>query len=290
MKQYLELLKTVLEFGEIKQNRTGVKTIDQFGHTIRFDLRKGFPLVTTRKMPFKSIVAELLWFIKGSTNVNELREIQHGSGSNKKTIWDANYENQGKELGYSDGNLGPVYGYQWRRPLLKDDVINSKVIKTDQLKEAIYQIQNTPESRRILVNSWQTDDLRKMTLPPCHFSFQFNVSADGEYLDLLWNQRQWDLTVGASYNIASYALLLEIIAKITGKKARYLICHAGSCHIYENHLDNVKIQLERTPKELPTLKIANHICTLEDVEKSIVDDYTLENYNPDESLKFEMVV
>ena len=189
MKQYLELLKHVMEFGELKYNRTGVNTKDSFGHTIRFDLRKGFPLLTTRKMPFNSIAAELIWFIKGSTNVNELREIQHGYDSNKKTIWDANYENQAKNLGYVNGNLGPIYGAQWRRPLIKDDTINSRIIKTDQLEEAIYQIKNHPGSRRIIVNSWQSDDLRKMALPPCHYSFQFNVSSDGEYLDLLWTQR-----------------------------------------------------------------------------------------------------
>lgn len=290
MKQYLELLKHVMEFGELKQNRTGVNTKDSFGHTIRFDLRKGFPLLTTRKMPFNSIVAELIWFIKGSTNVNELREIQHGSDSNKKTIWDANYENQAKDLGYVNGNLGPIYGAQWRRPLIKDDTINSRIIKTDQLEEAIYQIKNHPDSRRIIVNSWQSDDLRKMALPPCHYSFQFNVSSDGEYLDLLWNQRSWDLTCGAGYNIASYALLLEIVAKITNKKARYLICSAGSCHIYENHFENVEIQLTRTPKELPTLKIASHIKSLKDAENSNIYDYSIENYNPDEPLKFDMVV
>lgn len=290
MKQYLDLVKTILEFGEKKTNRTGVNTLDQFAHQIKFDLRKGFPLGTTRLVNFKPIVAELLWFIKGSQNVNELREIQHGAGSTKMTIWDANYENQGKSLGYTKGDLGPVYGRQWRREFLKDDTENSRTVKTDQLKEVIDLIKNSPDSRRILVNCWQVDDLRKMSLPPCHYGFQFNVSADGQYLDLLWTQRSQDLGCGAYFNIASYALLLSIVAKITNKTPRFLTGQIGSCHIYENHLDSFKEQLTREPLELPTLKISDKIKTLDDVEKSSVDDYQILNYNHHPKLKFEMVV
>lgn len=290
MKQYLDLVKTVLEFGEGKQNRTGVKTLDSFGHQIRFDLRKGFPLITTRKLPFNFIVAELLWFISGSTNVNKLREIQHGPGSNKKTIWDANYENQAKDLGYTNGELGPIYSAQWRKEFLKDDVENSRTIKTDQLKESIEQIQKSPDSRRILVNSWNTDDLRKMALPPCHYGYQFNVSSDGQYLDLLWTQRSCDLLVGIPANISSYALLLSIVAQITGKTPRFLIGHLGSVHIYDNHIENAKLQLTREPLELCKLEINKSIRSLDDVEKSTLDDYTLVDYKSHEPLKFEMVV
>lgn len=290
MKQYKELVKTVLDFGELKQNRTGVDTLDSFGHTIKFDLRKGFPLGTLRKMPWRSIVSELLWFIKGSTNVNELRKIQHGENSNKRTIWDDNYEHQAVELGYQNGELGPIYGGQWRKKYLKDNQEISRAVLTDPLKEAIDLIKNDPYSRRIIVNSWQVNDLRKMALPPCHYSFQFNVSADGKYLDLMWTMRSSDLGCGLYYNVASYGLLLSIIAKITNKEPRYLIGSLGSVHIYKNHIEQFNELLKRDTLELPTLKIANHIKTLEDVEKSIPDDYEIENYNCHPTMKFEMVV
>lgn len=290
MKQYKELVKTVLDFGELKQNRTGVDTIDSFGHMLKFDLRKGFPLGTLRKMPWRSIVSELLWFIKGSTNVNELRKIQHGENSNKRTIWDDNYEHQAVELGYQNGELGPIYGGQWRKKYLKDNQEISRAVLTDPLKEAIDLIKNDPYSRRIIVNSWQVNDLRKMALPPCHYSFQFNVSADEKYLDLIWTQRSTDVGCGLYYNIASYGLLLSIIAKITNKEPRYLIGSLGSVHIYKNHIEQFNELLKRDILELPTLKIANHIKTLEDIEKSIPDDYEIENYNCHPTMKFEMVV
>lgn len=241
-------------------------------------------------MNFDFIVAELLWFIRGSTNVNELREIQHGPESTKRTIWDANYENQGKSLGYTNGELGPIYGAQWRKEFLKDDNETSRTVKTDQLKEAIDLIKNSPDSRRILVNSWNPDDLRKMSLPPCHYGYQFNVSSDGEYLDLLWTQRSADVGVGIPANIASYALLLSIVAKITDRKPRFLIGQFGSCHIYKNHVQSLLEMIDRKPLQLSELIISDKIKTLADVENSSMNDYTLDNYNSYPKIKFEMVV
>lgn len=310
MKNYLELLTDVLNNGEERNDRTGVGTLSVFGRSLRFNLKDGFPAVTTKSLSWRSVVSELLWFLEGSTNEHRLAEIKNDNKpydrlteSEKKTIWTLNSENQGKSLGLSNGELGPIYGYNWRHWKALAGKGHSKLGKTvtyaiqefDQLTNVINEIKNNPHSRRILVSTWNVPELENMALPPCHYSFQFYVSgSENQYLSLMFNMRSNDLFLGAPFNIASYALLLHIIAKMTGKIPRELISNFGDVHIYKNHIDVVKEQLKRTPQKLPTLKMPDldyQNMTLDEILKSVkTSDFILENYEHDGILKAPMAV
>ena len=310
MKNYLELLTDVLNNGEERDDRTGIGTISVFGRSLRFNLKDGFPAVTTKSLAWKSVVSELLWFLEGSTNEHRLAEIKNDNKpydqlteSEKKTIWTLNSENQGKSLGLSNGELGPIYGYNWRHWKALKGSGHSKYGKTvtylieefDQLNTVINEIRTNPHSRRLLVNSWNVPELENMALPPCHYAFQFYVSgSENQYLSLMWNQRSVDSFIGLPFNIASYALLLHIIAKMTGKIPLELIGNFGDTHIYKNHIDVVKEQLKRTPHKLPTLKMPDldyQNMTLDEVLQSVKSsDFKLENYVHDDTLKAQMAV
>ena len=310
MKNYLELLTDVLNNGEERDDRTGVGTISVFGRQLRFNLKDGFPAVTTKSLMWRSVVSELLWFLEGSTNEHRLAEIKNDNKpydqlteSEKKTIWTLNSENQGKSLGLSNGELGPIYGYNWRHWKALAGKGHSKLGKTityaiqefDQLTNVINEIRTNPHSRRLLVSAWNVPELENMALPPCHYSFQFYVSGpENQYLSLLFNMRSCDLFLGAPFNIASYALLLHIIAKMTGKIPLELIGNFGDTHIYKNHIDVVKEQLKRTPHKLPTLKMPDldyQNMSLDEILKSVKSsDFKLENYVHGDTLKAPMAV
>ena len=310
MKNYLELLTDVLNNGEERDDRTGVGTISVFGRQLRFNLKDGFPAVTTKSLAWRSVVSELLWFLEGSTNEHRLAEIKNDNKpydqlteKEKKTIWTLNSENQGKSLGLSNGELGPIYGYNWRHWKALAGKGHSKLGKTityaiqefDQLTNVINEIRTNPHSRRLLVSAWNVPELENMALPPCHYAFQFYVSgSENQYLSLLFNMRSCDLFLGAPFNIASYALLLNIIAKMTGKIPLELIGNFGDTHIYKNHIDVVKEQLKRTPHKLPTLKMPDldyQNMSLDEILKSVKSsDFKLENYVHDDTLKAPMAV
>ena len=254
MKQYLDLLQRIKTEGVRKDDRTGTGTISVFGHQMRFNLEEGFPLVTTKKLHLKSIIHELLWFLKGDTNVKYLQE-------NGVRIWN--------EWADEDGNLGHISGYQWRSwPKYDGGFI-------DQISEAVDMIKNNPDSRRIIVNAWNVADLDNMNLPPCHMFFQFYV-ADGR-LSLQMYQRSADTFLGVPFNIASYALLLQMMAQVTGLKAGDFIHTIGDAHIYLNHLEQVDLQLTRTPRPLPVMKINPDV---KDIFSFKYEDFQLENYDP----------
>lgn len=242
MKQYQELIQNIFDDGYMTDDRTGTGTLAVFGTQLRFDLQHGFPAVTTKKLAWNACIAELLWFLRGSTNVNELRKIQHGSLIEGKTVWDDNYENQAKDMGYTDGELGPVYGKQWR-----------DFMGVDQLTLVIDRIKDMPNDRRQIVSAWNPLDLPKMALPPCHMLYQFNVR--NGFLDLQWYQRSVDVFLGLPFNIASYAALIHLVAKMTGLKPGHLVFTGGNTHIYLNHIEQCKEILVREPKELCKLKI-----------------------------------
>lgn len=267
MKQYHDVLSLVLDEGERREDRTGTGTRSIFGVQSRYNLSNGFPAVTTKKLQWTPVVGELLWFLRGSTNVNELREITWGKGSTKKTVWDDNYQHQAKSLGYENGELGPVYGKQWR-----------DFAGVDQIKETINLVMKSPESRRNIVSAWNPAELSAQALPPCHTLFQFYVSSSNKLSCQLY-QRSCDLFLGGPFNIASYSLLLHIIARITNKDVGDFIWTIGDAHIYENHINQVHTQLAHTPLELPKLSISDWIQTFDDVLKSSVDDYQLIGYN-----------
>jgi thymidylate synthase len=259
MKQYLDLIQRVLNEGVRKEDRTGTGTVSIFGHQMRFDLSEGFPLLTTKKLHLKSIIYELLWFIHGDTNVHYLQE--HGV-----RIWN--------EWANADGELGPIYGHQWRSwPDYDGGTI-------DQLKEAIETIKNQPDSRRIIVSAWNVAQIKDMALPPCHAFFQFYV-ADGK-LSLQLYQRSADIFLGVPFNIASYALLLLMVAQVTGLQPGTFVHTLGDAHIYLNHLDQVKMQLERTPFPLPQIQLNPEIHDLMDFD---YDDFTLLNYQAHPHIK-----
>jgi thymidylate synthase len=254
MKQYLNLLQDVLEKGSEKGDRTGTGTISLFGYQMRFNLEEGFPLLTTKKLHLKSIIYELLWFLQGDTNAHYLQE--HGV-----RIWN--------EWADPDGSLGHIYGYQWRSwPDYKGGHI-------DQIKEVIEQIKNNPDSRRLLVSAWNVADIENMNLPPCHLLFQFYVN-NGR-LSLQLYQRSADSFLGVPFNIASYALLLMMVAQVTGLKAGDFVHTIGDAHIYTNHLEQVKVQLSREPRPLPTMVINPEVKDILDFK---YEDFKLENYNP----------
>ncbi len=254
MKQYLDLLQRVLDEGVQKGDRTGTGTISVFGHQMRFNLEEGFPLLTTKKLHLKSIIYELLWFLNGDTNVKYLQD--HGV-----RIWN--------EWADPDGGLGHIYGYQWRS---WPDYNGGHI---DQISEVVNTIKNDPNSRRIIVSSWNVADLDKMNLPPCHAFFQFYV-ADGR-LSLQLYQRSADIFLGVPFNIASYALLLQMMAQVTGLKAGDFVHTLGDAHIYNNHLEQVKLQLSRDPRPLPTMRINPE---KKDIFSFEYEDFMLENYDP----------
>lgn len=254
MKQYLDLLSHIKQNGVDKNDRTGTGTRSVFGYQMRFNLADGFPLVTTKKVHLKSIIHELLWFLKGDTNVRYLQE-------NGVRIWN--------EWADENGDLGHVYGFQWRSwPDYQGGFI-------DQIQQAVDQIKNNPDSRRIIVNAWNVADIPNMALPPCHMFFQFYV-ADGK-LSLQLYQRSADTFLGVPFNIASYALLLLMMAQVTGLEPGEFIHTIGDAHIYRNHFDQVDLQLSRTPRPLPVMKLNPDVKSVFDFK---YEDFTLENYDP----------
>jgi thymidylate synthase len=264
MKQYLDLLDHILQNGVEKEDRTSTGTLSVFGYQMRFDLRAGFPLITTKKLHLKSIIHELLWFLKGDTNVRYLQE--HGV-----RIWN--------EWADPTGDLGHIYGYQWRSwPDYDGGYI-------DQIAEAIHPIQHTPDSRRIIVSAWNVGDLKNMNLPPCHAFFQFYV-ADGK-LSLQLYQRSADIFLGVPFNIASYALLLMMVAQATGLQSGDFVHTFGDVHIYTNHIEQVKLQLSREPRHLPTMRINPEV---KDIFSFQYDDFILENYDPHPHIKGDVAI
>ena len=254
MKQYLDLLHRIRTEGVRKDDRTGTGTISVFGHQMRFNLEEGFPLVTTKKLHLKSIIHELLWFLKGDTNVKYLQE-------NGVRIWN--------EWADENGDLGHIYGYQWRSwPDYEGGFI-------DQISEAVETIRKNPDSRRIIVNAWNVADLKNMNLPPCHMFFQFYV-ADGR-LSLQMYQRSADSFLGVPFNIASYALLLQMMAQVTGLKPGDFIHTLGDAHIYLNHLEQVDLQLSREPRPLPRMILNPDVKNIFDFK---YEDFQLEGYDP----------
>jgi len=282
MKQYLQSLSDVSEYGEEKTDRTGTGTVSLFGHQSRYNLQDGFPAVTTKKLAWKSVVSELLWFLEGSTDERRLAEILHGTRDiNKKTIWTANADNQGVALGYTNTDtvkdLGPVYGKQW----VDFGGVN-------QIEWAINEIKTNPDSRRIIVSAWNPPEIDKMALPPCHTLFQFYVT-NGK-LSCQMYQRSADMFLGVPFNIASYSLLVHIIANICDLEVGTFVHTIGDAHIYQNHATQVNEQLARTPMELPTLNISKKFTSLSDVIESSVEDYQLLNYYPMPFIKAPMAV
>jgi len=264
MRQYLDLLEKVLREGVEKRDRTGTGTRSIFGHQIRFDLAQGFPLVTTKKVHLKSIIYELLWFLRGETNVHWLQE--HGV-----TIWD--------EWADANGELGPVYGYQWRSwPSQGDGTI-------DQISHLIRDIKNNPDSRRLIVTAWNPADVPKMALPPCHCLFQFYV-AEGKLSCQLY-QRSADIFLGVPFNIASYALLTMMVAQVTGLEPGEFVHSFGDAHLYLNHIEQAELQLSRAPYPLPVMKL-NPAVT--DIFGFHYEDFTLENYQAHPGIKAPIAV
>ncbi len=281
MKQYQNDLSWILEKGKRRPNRTGIDTISVFGLETRYDLTAGFPAMTTKKLAWKSVVSELLWFIEGSGDERRLAEILHGSRDTEKTtIWTANANaDYWKPKAQFEGDLGRVYGKQWREwgPRLGDRV--------DQLGNLINDIKTNPDSRRHIITAWNPGELSDMALPPCHILSQFNV-ADGEISCLMY-QRSNDYFLGCPFNIASYSLLTHMIAQACGLKAKEFIHMNGDAHIYVNHLDQVNEQISRDPYPLPTLWLNPDIT---DINKFTMDDIKLINYKHHDSIKAEMAV
>ncbi|MHB8260287.1 MAG: thymidylate synthase [Bacteroidia bacterium] len=264
MQQYHDLMKHVLEHGTKKTDRTGTGTISVFGYQSRYNLQDGFPLLTTKKLHTKSIIHELLWFLKGDTNIKYLKD-------NGVSIWD--------DWADAEGNLGPVYGYQWRSWATPDDK------HIDQITQVVDMIKNNPDSRRMMVSAWNVADINKMKLPPCHALFQFYV-ADGKLSCQLY-QRSADIFLGVPFNIASYALLTMMVAQVCNLQAGDFVHTLGDAHLYANHITQTNLQLSRDCRKLPTMKI-------NPAKKSIFDfvfeDFTLEGYDPHPHIKAEVAV
>lgn len=264
MEQYHDLLKHILENGTVKDDRTGVGTISVFGYQMRFDLDEGFPVLTTKKLHLRSIIHELLWFLMGDTNIKYLKE-------NKVSIWD--------EWADENGNLGPVYGYQWRSwPASNGETI-------DQISNLINQIKNNPDSRRHIVSAWNVADIQNMALPPCHCMFQFYV-AEGKLSCQLY-QRSADVFLGVPFNIASYALLLQMVAQVCDLKPGEFIHTFGDVHLYSNHVEQAKLQLSREPRTLPIMKINLEV---KDIFAFKYEDFELLNYDPHPHIKAAVAV
>ena len=264
MKQYLDLLQRIVNEGTRKEDRTGTGTLSVFGHQMRFNLEEGFPLLTTKKLHLKSIIHELLWFLKGDTNVKYLQE-------NGVRIWN--------EWADENGELGPVYGHQWR------SWPNYNGGHVDQIQDIVNALKNNPDSRRMIVSAWNVAEVDQMALPPCHCLFQFYVA--NSKLSLQLYQRSADTFLGVPFNIASYALLLQMMAQVTGLEAGEFIHTTGDTHLYLNHLEQAKEQLKRTPRTLPRMVINPNVTSIFDFK---YDDFTLEGYNPLPHIKAEVSV
>jgi thymidylate synthase len=264
MRPYLDYLQHILDHGVRKEDRTGTGTLSVFGCQLRFDLSEGFPLVTTKKLHLRSIIHELLWFLSGDTNIRYLRE-------NGVTIWD--------EWANEDGDLGPVYGKQWRRWEGKNGIV------VDQISQLIDQIRKNPDSRRLMVTAWNPAEIEGMALPPCHYGFQCYV-AQGR-LSLMWNQRSVDSFLGLPFNIASYALLTHMLAQQTGLEVGDLIFTGGDCHIYSNHLEQVEEQLSREPYPLPQLVLHRKPPSIFDYR---YEDFEIVNYQHHPPIKAPVAV
>jgi thymidylate synthase len=277
LKQYHDALRTVLEFGEESTDRTGTGTISYFGLQSRYRLADGFPLVTTKKLHFRSIVHELLWFLSGDTNVRYLND-------NGVTIWD--------EWADEKGDLGPVYGHQWRAfpvleptGLVKDGEPLYVGRGVDQIAQLIDMIKATPDSRRLIVSAWNPGDVPRMALPPCHTIWQVRVQNGRLHLQLY--QRSADMFLGVPFNIASYALLLVMLAHVTGYEPGDFVHTFGDAHIYSNHMEQVALQLSRTPKALPTLRIKRDVASIFDFR---YEDFEIIGYNPDPAIRAQVAV
>ncbi|MBR4919066.1 MAG: thymidylate synthase [Bacteroidales bacterium] len=264
MKQYQDLLRTILETGSYKSDRTGTGTYSIFGYQMRFDLSQGFPLLTTKKLHLRSIIYELLWFLQGDTNIKYLKD--HGV-----SIWD--------EWADENGDLGPIYGHQWRSWGTPDGG------KVDQISQLIEQIKTNPDSRRLMVCAWNVGEIDKMALPPCHVLFQFYVN-NGE-ISLQLYQRSADVFLGVPFNIASYTLLLMMVAQVCGLKPKEFVHTLGDAHIYSNHVEQAKLQLSRDPRPLPTMRINPEV---KDIFSFQYEDFQLENYDPHPHIKAEVAV
>ena len=264
MRQYLDLMEHVLKNGTEKSDRTGTGTISVFGHQMRFDLEQGFPVLTTKKLHLRSIIHELLWFLKGETNTRYLRE-------NGVTIWD--------EWADENGELGPVYGSQWRSWPAADGR------HIDQIQQVLDQIRKNPDSRRLIVSAWNVGEIDKMALPPCHAFFQFYV-AEGRLSCQLY-QRSCDIFLGVPFNIASYALLTVMVAQVCGLRPGDFVWTGGDCHLYTNHLEQTKLQLSREPRSLPKLKINPDV---KDLFAFKYEDFELTDYDPHPHIKAPVAI
>ena len=264
MKQYLDLMRTILDEGHYKADRTGTGTYSIFGYQMRFDLQKGFPLLTTKKLHLRSIIYELLWFLRGDTNIQYLHD-------HNVTIWD--------EWADENGDLGPVYGKQWRSWEAPD----GRVI--DQITSLIEQLKRNPDSRRLIVSAWNPADVDQMALPPCHTMFQFYAN-DGQLSCQLY-QRSADVFLGVPFNIASYALLTMMVAQVCGLKVKDFVHTFGDAHIYSNHVEQAKLQLSRDPRPLPQMRINPEVKSIFDFQ---YEDFTLENYDPHPHIKADVAV
>jgi thymidylate synthase len=264
MRQYLDLIQQIYDHGAIKEDRTGTGTRSLFGHQMRFDLADSFPLLTTKKIHLRSIIHELLWFLTGDTNIQYLRD-------NKVRIWD--------EWADEDGNLGPVYGHQWRSWQSTDGQV------IDQISDVVGNIKSNPDSRRLIVSAWNVGDVDKMALPPCHLLFQFYVA--NNKLSCQLYQRSADVFLGVPFNIASYALLTLMVAQVTSLQPGEFVHTLGDAHLYSNHLEQAELQLSREPLALPTLQINPDVKNIFDFS---FEDFTLDNYDPHPHIKASVAV
>ena len=265
-KKYQQLLSDIIEFGVEKKDRTGTGTISEFGHQIRHKMSEGFPLLTTKKMAWKQIVSELLWFLTGQTNIAFLHK-------HNNHIWDGDYEKSGR----TDGDLGPIYGKQWRK-------WNGKNGRIDQIDNLVRELKTNPDSRRLLVSAWNVDELDQMVLPPCHYGFQvWTREENGQrYISLMWNQRSVDTFLGLPFNIASYGLLLHIIANEVNMIPDELIGNLGDTHLYLNHIEQAKEQISRESFDLPKLKT---YAKIDGICCNVPDDFVLEGYQYHPTIK-----
>jgi thymidylate synthase len=277
MKTYHDLLTHILEFGHRKEDRTGTGTTSVFGYQMRFPLAQGFPLLTTKKVHFKSVVHELLWFLKGDTNIKYLKD-------NGVSIWD--------EWADAQGNLGPVYGHQWRNfagkkagEQWRGSTLAQDLQGVDQISDVVAQIKKNPDSRRLIVSAWNPVDVPQMALPPCHSLFQFYVA--GGSLSCQLYQRSADVFLGVPFNIASYALLTHMVAHVCGLKVGDFVHTLGDAHLYSNHIEQARLQLSRAPKALPTLKLNPQVT---DLFAFTYEDITLEGYDPHPAIKAPVAV
>ena len=287
MKAYLDLLEYILENGDEKDDRTNTGTISSFGHQLDFDLEEGFPAMTTKSLAWKGVVSELLWFLEGSDDERRLAEIRFNKDRTEltdlnkySTIWTDNANKQGKDLGYENNDLkkilGPVYGVQWRDWSGKD-----------QIHDLIEGLKNNPDSRRHILSAWNVGEIEKMALPPCHVMSQFYINKGT--ISCHMYQRSADMFLGVPFNIASYALLLSIVAEVLNLKPKRFIHSFGDAHIYKNSIDQVKEQLKRTPKRLPKLIIPS-LESINDLKSCNINDFVLEGYDPHPPIKAEMAV